>query len=270
MTKTRWLVALAVLCVVVAAAAVAYAAGKAKPAVPVQEVVRAQKFELVDEKGKVRAELSIHPDGLGPILVMYDQAGDIRADLSVVNDGPARLVFHEKGGKRQAWLEDSGLTLLEGLDVRAALSATKDPGPARALYDQAGKQRAALELRDNSPMLRMFDQAKQCRVVLAAEMPATGPGLAFADRAGGLRANLGLSADGCPLLILYDERSKMRAGLNVFETGPSLMLYDRAEKERAGLGAISLPDTRTGTTQQRSESSLVLSDIEGKVMWQAP
>ena len=41
-------------------------------------------------------------------------------------------------------------------------------------------------------------------------------------------------------------------------------------RSRAELGATSLEVTRTGTVEKRAESSLVLFDKEGKVLWEAP
>lgn len=53
--------------------------------------------------------------------------------------------------------------------------------------------------------------------------------------------------------------------------GPVLVLHDDEKgKMRAALGAISTEGTRTGTVEKRPESSLVLFDKDGKVLWKAP
>jgi hypothetical protein len=60
---------------------------------------------------------------------------------------------------------------------------------------------------------------------------------------------LSLSSDDGPCLTLHDDKGEPRAGLSVFSDGrPRLALHVEA----------------------RAESSLVLFDKEGKVMWKAP
>jgi L-asparaginase II len=48
------------------------------------------------------------------------------------------------------------------------------------------------------------------------------------------------------------------------------VLRDEKERIRAVLGHTNLEITRTGSVEQRSASSLVLFDKDGKVMWTAP
>ena len=54
------------------------------------------------------------------------------------------------------------------------------------------------------------------------------------------------------------------------EKGPSLILYDQDGNVRAALGTTELKNTRTGSTEIRAPSSLVLLDEDGKVVWSAP
>jgi len=123
MSRGRWALVIAAVCLVVTAAAIAYAAGQATA--PVQEVVRAQKFELVDEAGKMRAALAMLPSGAG--LGLYDNDGKLRADLLLLSDGGPRLRLLDKEEKPRA-----GLMLLA------------DGSPALVLYDKDGKARAGL------------------------------------------------------------------------------------------------------------------------------
>ena len=48
----------------------------AKGRTPAPEVVRAQRFELVDDKGKERANLGVADDG-SPSLALHDQKGEV-------------------------------------------------------------------------------------------------------------------------------------------------------------------------------------------------
>ena len=72
MSRGRWSAVVVAVCLVVTVAAMAYAAGQAKTAAP--KVVRAQRFELVDAEGRVRAMLGLLPDG-SPSMVLYDEKG---------------------------------------------------------------------------------------------------------------------------------------------------------------------------------------------------
>jgi hypothetical protein len=87
----------------------------------VQEVVRAKRFEVVDDQGRSRALLSVLPDG-SPGLTLYDGAGKQRAGLGLLPDGTPRLALHDAAGKQRA-----GLTVLP------------DGSPGLALFDAAGK-----------------------------------------------------------------------------------------------------------------------------------
>lgn len=53
-------------------------------------------------------------------------------------------------------------------------------------------------------------------------------------------------------------------------TPGSLVLYDKDVRERAVLGRTGVETIKTGTVEQRAESSLILFDKDGKVLWQAP
>ena len=67
---------------VLAAMAAAYAAGQAKATAP--KVVRAQKFEVVDAEGRVRAMLGLLPDG-SPSLELSDEQGKTRAAMGTTS-----------------------------------------------------------------------------------------------------------------------------------------------------------------------------------------
>ena len=127
--------------------------------------------------------------------------------------------------------------------------------------------------------------------------------LDFRDAAGGVRATLALDpSNGSPTLELQDatgddqagpqfatldgsgllihtglaylrgtKGKKLRAHLGLNEQGnAALTLWDKNKKSRAVLGATSLQTIKTEEVTMRPESSLVLFDKDGKVMWQAP
>jgi hypothetical protein len=123
-TRAKWAILVAAVCLVVTVAAVAYAAGQAKTATP--KVVRAQKFEVVDAQGRVRATLGLLPDG-SPSLELTDEQGKTRAQLSLYSDGSPYL-----------GLQDAKLK------TRAELSLDSGGRPSLALSDEQGKTRATM------------------------------------------------------------------------------------------------------------------------------
>jgi hypothetical protein len=82
------------------------------------------------------------------------------------------------------------------------------------------------------------------------------------------RAKLSSFPEGS-FLSLVGERN-IRARLWLDSDGPNLSLYDKKGNIRATLGSTSLETIRTGTATKTAESSLVLFDKKGKVLWSAP
>ena len=224
----RWMIVIVAVCLVVTVAAIAYAAGKTTA----PEVIRAQRFELVDAEGRVRIEMSIAGlSGQAPGIRLLDEKGTGRAGLVLFRDGrPGLALSDEKGA------------------VRAGLGLLRDGRPIMTLSDEKGEARAALSLlSDGSPILWLRDEK------------------------GKLRATLAVFPDGNPILGLYDEKGKSRATLGLLrDGGPSLTFCDEKGRSRAELGVSSLETIRTGAVEKRAESSLVLFDKDGKVLWAAP
>ena len=139
------------------------------------------------------------------------------------------------------------------------------------LVDAAGKVRAVLGLEpDGSPTLDLFDPAGRMRAFLKLG-PDGSPGLALCDAAQKLRARMVLPSDGRPSLELRDAAENSRATLRLTEEGsPYLALRDKAGATRAVLGVTSLETIGTAEVTTRSESSLVLFDKDGNVIWRAP
>jgi len=66
------------------------------------KVVRAEKFEVVDTKGRVRIVLETLLDA--PCLRLYDEASKIRAALWVSLGGSPSLWLYDEAGKTRATL----------------------------------------------------------------------------------------------------------------------------------------------------------------------
>jgi hypothetical protein len=146
-----------------------------------------------------------------------------------------------------------------------------------AAAQEAEQQRKVITAEE----FRLVDEDGKIRAVLVAGSKGD-ISINFYDRYDENRATLGLSSEGQPVLKLFDQGSlefadkngQIRVRVDVaYDGSPSLRLYDEDGRSRAALGCVSLEtaDTaRTGSVEKRAESSLVLSDKQGKVMWSAP
>ena len=176
MGRARWAVLAAAACLVVAAVAVAYAAGQVKAAkVLAADVVRAKRFELVDEKGRVRVVLSTellgdHGKSFGwrganfPGLSLYDENGREGVALSVRPDGGGVLNLDQKG------------------ESRANLNVLADGSPCLSLRNDSGKEQAVLTVEpDGKARLYLADGEETARVNLMV-LPDGRPGMTLLEQ----------------------------------------------------------------------------------------
>lgn len=89
----RWRVMALGSVALLGAVALAGAAGMGK----IEKVIRAERFEVVDAAGNVRALLAVDKDGMAA-LKLADAAGMARAELSVENVGP-KLGLYDAAGR---------------------------------------------------------------------------------------------------------------------------------------------------------------------------
>ena len=102
-----------------------------------ENVVRAERFELVDSEGRVRAGLGVF-NGM-PGLLLYDANGTNRVELSVSDRG-------------------TGLFLYDANETPRAKLLASDDGSALGLFDTNGKHRAGLTvLAEIGPELYLWD-----------------------------------------------------------------------------------------------------------------
>jgi hypothetical protein len=110
-----------------------------------QEVVRAERFELVDPKTGVRARLKLEPDG-DPRFIMHDESGNSRARLGLGDGGRPFLTLLDRSQNSRASLSlsENGTPLLRLRDadsekmIHASLGTSKDHCPWLAVVDEDG------------------------------------------------------------------------------------------------------------------------------------
>ncbi len=118
--RAKWVMLAVAICVAVTVGALSYAAGtNAAP-----DVLRAQRFELVDSAGNVRGLLSLG-DQACPRLVLLDEHGDARARLMLHLDGTPILSLHDRAGR-------GGIALTVGEEGLGGLQVRDDEGTLRA------------------------------------------------------------------------------------------------------------------------------------------
>lgn len=81
------------------------------------------------------------------------------------------------------------------------------------------------------------------------------------------KTHLALEGDS---LTLTGSSILARAELSVESGRPVFKLYDENNIVRAALGAVEIEVIRTGELRDRTESSLILFDNDGEVIWSAP
>jgi hypothetical protein len=237
------------------------------------QTVEAERIVLRDKNGNVRAQLGVEEDDRVE-FALRDGSGTPRVILATADVGTGDFVAY--GGPTEAsilGLLDKSGRRLASLKVIDAV----DPLPTRALLslqasgawnEPTNNSSVLLIASDEGADATLFGPGKS-RMDLMTKGEDYSPSLTMDDAAGKTRVDLSM-VHGDPSLNLSDKQEKGRASLEVFEDVPSLELFDKEGKTRATLGSASLETIKTGATEQTAESSLVLFDKEGKVIFQVP
>ncbi len=149
------------------------------------------------------------------------------------------------------------------------------------LRDPVGNVAARLELFADSAHLTFVDKKKRVLSSFRNDgfhivdpdreiLTAMGPGLLTLNSIGVGGLTISSDPDFGLSMVLHDNKTS-RATLGLTPEGlPTLTLYDKDGMSRTELGSTSLETTRPGVVEKRPESSLVLFDKKGKVIWSAP
>lgn len=146
MSRTKAVTVLAVACVLAAQLALMMFTVRAAALTKWQKVVRAERFELVDSKGKLRGVA--WTSGRGALLALHGGGGEAGVRLAAVKTGDLGLSLFDEDGKPRA-------TLNVNTDGRPVLDL--NGSPVVGLSDRNGQLRATLKVdRDGSPGLVLF------------------------------------------------------------------------------------------------------------------
>lgn len=176
------------------------------------KVITAEQFQLVDDTGKVWAELR-SDRGRWYGLYLFDKSGQARTVLATDRDGRGELTYFDSDKRRRAsFLVDEGGPILRLMDkegnARVGVSMHNDRIPGIGLYDQQGKTVTALVLTDDgTPMFETYDKQHRRRILLTMIGDA-GPGITFLDKEGKSRALIGADDNGNPYAALLDKTGK--------------------------------------------------------------
>ncbi|MCE9581881.1 MAG: hypothetical protein K8T20_05120 [Planctomycetes bacterium] len=128
--------------------------------------------------------------------------------LEIVDaDGDMKMVL--------ATAKDTGMPVIAMIDgggkVRYTVALNADGSGAQVFTDTKGKPRIGLAINADGSGAVTFSDAKGNNLVALASSDA-GSGLNLSDKAGTVRASLGIGSDGSPSFRTYDEEGKELKG----------------------------------------------------------
>jgi len=180
----------------------------------VQEAVCARSFKLVDNDGRIRADLGLSSDDGSPGFTMYNKGGKAIVKLVTSSDGnPAFVLFDDYGKPR------IGLHIVDGR-------------PRLDFADEKGDLRVSLFTSEEQELqLSFYDSDEKARVSLLLKLDGES-GIFLADKDGIHRCTLAISPDGKPALKMTDEYTYSRAELDLSEMGnPELRFNNESGNE---------------------------------------
>jgi hypothetical protein len=182
---------------------------------------------------------------------LVDSDGTVYASLSRPFGG-ATLSLSDKEGIPALTLGnlsgENGLWLQRGPLPFAKFSRENSTGNVwLQLRDENMLLRAALDYRSGNPALTLFHDQQMVQL------------------------GLGVTSDGSPVITMTDRNGKRRVNVQVDQSGnASIQIKDANGNDRAVLGATELVGIQTGSVELRPDSSLVLFDRDGKVLYSIP
>jgi hypothetical protein len=204
--------------------------------------VTANEFDLVDSSGAVRGKLSMKYAST-PALTLYDIQGRETVSLS---SGMAEELMLTSGNNQ--------------ISLRAGYGGTflwfNDQGPS-------GKARFTVQISGDRTVFSLSGQDYKTAFDAYIEKQIVFTSLT--DHNDKQRAAFGIDKSGDPYLSLSDDNEHTRSELR-----SNLSLLDEWGNLRTVIGSMVLKNTKTGSTEQLSPSSVTLFGENGRLLWQAP
>lgn len=163
--------------------------------------IRATKFVVVDDTGKMRAEFGIMEDHEAG-MVIWNEKKTAAVAVSVDHSGMPNIVF--QNSKREALLE---------------LAMLDDKYPAFIMRDADGKRRLGMVVTESGLVtLRLYDTKKKDRCAISLG-PDGDPRIVLRDKRGNVRASLILDEKGTSALVLFNRKDQERIVFQVDAQG---------------------------------------------------
>ena len=177
-----------------------------------EEVVRAKRFELVNEEGEIRAILGTGPDDTVGITLLGQGESD-RLSLGTHSDGSSTIALQDEEGR-------------ERVKLSAGVS-----GPVVNIKDENGNPRVQLQVRKNgSSELILLDQNQTTRFIVTQVGGAGGdPLIALSDEKGTGRFAVQAGHGDRASLSFQDTEGEVRIVLGLTAEGRALLGYDDEE-----------------------------------------
>ncbi len=152
----------------------------------VEEVIRAGRFEVVDDGGKVRAILGAQNETAG--LMLLDGNGQNVAELAVSDEfGGTTLSLYDLRGS-----------------LRVSLDLDHEGSPTLGLYDLAGESRVSLGIAEgNTPVFDFTGPYGEARMSFEVDEDGL-PSFVLMDGNGNDRASIRVDRKGNPFIEFFD------------------------------------------------------------------
>lgn len=197
-----------------------------------EEVIRAKRFELVDDNDKIRALIDTGQKE-HVALSFFGKDEQERATVGVMPDGFASFVLQDENGTEiikattGSGPSDSVIVIKdENEQSRIQAGVSKDGGTALSLTDKDGNVRVQISVdSEGIPTLTLNDQASGASATISVRTESTG--LVIADGSDTGRIGLLVFSDDTASVAITDDQGKPRIILRADSDGnPSFVLLD--------------------------------------------
>ncbi|HLL38167.1 MAG TPA: hypothetical protein VK357_00685 [Rubrobacteraceae bacterium] len=158
-----------------------------------EDVVRAKRFELVDDNEDVRGGMEVNELGIARVFLRLPN-GTGGVEMNVEENGTTNFIMKDEQDRIRSRLS------------YRSLAATAGPLSLGLVFSDGNKDRAQIGLSSmvETPSMILTNQDGAEKVSIAVTETA-GAGLTISDEQGKPRAALAIQSDGTPILYLLDE-----------------------------------------------------------------